>query len=719
MPNEMEKIHPDAGLLGEVIIELNISCRNVAIYPRDHPTIEKFLNRAFNLLQNLFKFRPGITFVVGKDTLIIDSFYLDNKNLVYRQFAKHLSKLNIAYITFLPGLTIDELYKFQHFISKQVTDSSLKEIQEIFSDLALTHIQVGFVDYGAFSFEEGKTAEEIPQEDLWEMYIIGFITGTLKTEEIFEDIEEIPPDIFSRLLNKICKDGIDKTAPEKILTIYIRKFFKRAFSSKEMKKLLDFINGLQPDLKEQFIDTVVDILSKNMDLATMSLSNISADLVIELFDTIRLQKIAIPESLQNLLDKLLSLHQEDLTFRGSSVVDDIFLPSDIVDMFAKSDLENIISDTFETSVSDIYQKEIQKVLEFDASEMVSVRLSRLKEECDDDYIEKIYNFIILELMSSDVVSLEEYRKFIEYLNEQTAQFMWTGQYGQVLQIIKLLRLNVEKDKFADITSEALQYYYTQEFFLTLIDSLKIIGRKARDEAWYLCEYYGETIIPFLMDSLVNEDSQTFRSLLMSLLKQFGDKIVPEALKRLDDTRWFVKRNMLYLLNGCTSKEIIPHVRPYCRHENRKVSFEAIKCLLSLEDSYGLEVINEYLLSEIKEEIEQALALLGAFKAKEAVPDLIHMLRKKGKSKADLAQKIWIIQALGNIGDLRSIDAFKEILSSKGLFFSGGLEKLKEEIYKTLKNYRYNDIEDIIQLGLQSKNEYIRGESLRLSKIKAR
>jgi len=73
MPNEMEKIHPDAGSLGEVIIELNISCRNVAIYPRDHPSIEKFLNQAFNLLQNLFKLRTDITFVIG--TVAISDFF--------------------------------------------------------------------------------------------------------------------------------------------------------------------------------------------------------------------------------------------------------------------------------------------------------------------------------------------------------------------------------------------------------------------------------------------------------------------------------------------------------------------------------------------------------------------------------------------------------------------------------------------------------------------
>ena len=69
--------------------------------------------------------------------------------------------------------------------------------------------------------------------------------------------------------------------------------------------------------------------------------------------------------------------------------------------------------------------------------------------------------------------------------------------------------------------------------------------------------------------------------------------------------------------------------------------------------------------------------------KEAVPNLIQMLRKKGMKKADLSQKIAIIQALGNIGDLRSLDALREIIFRKTFFFfKGEVEKLKVEIYKT-------------------------------------
>jgi hypothetical protein len=173
--------------------------------------------------------------------------------------------------------------------------------------------------------------------------------------------------------------------------------------------------------------------------------------------------------------------------------------------------------------------------------------------------------------------------------------------------------------------------------------------------------------------------------------------------------------MFYLLIGCKTREIIPHVRPYCRHENKKVSLEAIKCLLSMEDDYGLEILKEYLRSGSKDDAELAISLLSAFRVNGGVLDLIRLLRGKGTSKTDLTQKLLTIQALGNIGDSRCIDAFQEILSRKSLFFRGSIEKMKEEIYKTLKNFSYGDIEDIVQLGLQSKNRYIKEESLRLSR----
>ena len=47
MADKEDKIPLDARLLSDAIIELNISRRNVSIYPRDHPSVDKSLNKAF------------------------------------------------------------------------------------------------------------------------------------------------------------------------------------------------------------------------------------------------------------------------------------------------------------------------------------------------------------------------------------------------------------------------------------------------------------------------------------------------------------------------------------------------------------------------------------------------------------------------------------------------------------------------------------------------
>ncbi len=712
MSDNLEKIPLDARLLSDAIIELNISRRNVSIYPRNHPSVEKSLNRAFEFLHKLFELRPEITIAVAKDTLIIDDYYLEKKNPVYREFALHLSNLNIAYVTFITGLTNEELYEFHRFISANADDSSADILQEQFRELNLIHIRTGFIDYGAFTFEEGKTRKETPNEQLWERYVYGLLEGTLQTEGMSDEIREIPPEVLARLINKTASDELREESYDKVITSYIRRSSESLFSGKDLKRLLDFINGLRPELKKQFLSSTVRTISKDMDAAYKALDGVSVDEIMELLNTINEQKMVIPDALKNLLDKLSDLRNigpENVTIGGTLLVDDIFLSPDLTNLLGEGDFKSYIDTT--------YQKEIQKLLEF-KSVSSAAELKEIEKEYSDDYIEKDFQQTILELLLSDIITEEEYQSFITTIKEQTDQLTWSGQYSQILKILQVLSANANRNRFPDITAEAIRYYYSQEFIANLIESFKILGRQMREEAYMLCEYYGERIIAPLIDALIQEDSQIIRKFFVSILKQLGDRVIPEAVKRLGDSRWFVKRNMLYLLGECNREEVLPHIRPYARHENRKVSFEAVRCLLNSMDGYGLEAVKDYLSSESRESVEQGIALAGAYRIKKVVPDLIQLLKKRRIGGTDAYEKIPIVKALGEIGDPRALDALREVLSGKSLFFKGVTEKLKEEIYRTLRNYPYSAIRDFIEAGMKSKSEYIREESLRLSRTKA-
>ena len=57
----------------------------------------------------------------------------------------------------------------------------------------LFHVRLGFIDYGAFSFKEGKGGDDCTQGHLWERYVKGLIEGTLKAEAQLNAVSEIPP----------------------------------------------------------------------------------------------------------------------------------------------------------------------------------------------------------------------------------------------------------------------------------------------------------------------------------------------------------------------------------------------------------------------------------------------------------------------------------------------------------------------------------------------
>jgi HEAT repeat protein len=709
MSGNIEKIPLDARLLSDAIIELNISRRNVSIYPQHHPSVDKSLSRAFELMQKLFELRPEITLAVAKDILIIDDYYLDRKNPVYREFALQLSSLNIAYVTFITGLTKEELYVFHRFISSKFRDVSTESVQEMFRELNLIHIKTGFIDYGAFVFDEGKTEETPPKEQLWERYVYGMLEGTLQPEGISEVISEIPPELLARYINKTSAGDIREESYDEVITSYIRRSSESAFSGKDLKRLLDFINGLKPELKKQFLSSTVRTVSKDMDAAYKALSGISVEEIIELLSTINAQKMLVPEALKNLLDKLSNLPQVgvyDVMFGESMLVDDIFLSSDIVNLLGEGD--------FKAFIDNAYQREIQKLMDY-KSAGIPIKQMELEREYSDDVIERDFNQTILELLHLSVIDRDEYQSFFALIRDQVDHFVWTGQYVQILRILQVLDSHAEKGIYPDVTSEAIMSFYSQEFIVNLIESLKVLGRQMREDAWTLCEYYGERIIGPLMDALINEKSQIIRRFFVGLLKQFGSKVIPEAIKRLGDNRWFVKRNMLYLLGECNHEEVLPYIRPYCRHEKRKVSLEAVKCLLNAGDSYGVAAVRDFLLSESRETYEHGVALAGTYKIRELVSELLQMLKKRRIGGADLYDKIPVIKALGEIGDSRALEPLRELLSGKSILFKGITEKLKEEIYRTLKNYPAQDIKDLIEAGLKSKNEYIREESLRLSR----
>jgi HEAT repeat protein len=194
------------------------------------------------------------------------------------------------------------------------------------------------------------------------------------------------------------------------------------------------------------------------------------------------------------------------------------------------------------------------------------------------------------------------------------------------------------------------------------------------------------MVPPLIDALIEEDSLSTRKFILSLIMSFGNAAALEAIERLKDDRWFVKRNMLYILAQCGTGEDLRAAAPYCRHENPRVAFEAIKCLLDAGDKRGVLYLKNQLAAKSRKLVLSALSLAGTYRVRSVVPDLVGMLKKRALTGSDIEDKIPVARALGQIGDKESCAALREVLASRTFIFKSSLEKLKSEVRSMINRH---------------------------------
>lgn len=686
MIDKQECLPIDIESLSDAIKDLNVSRHNVSIYPKEHPIVEKSMNQAYENIKKLFLMRREITLGIVGDSISIDDEVLDVQNRVYRDFAVSLNQKGIVLITINSNLTKDELYTFHDFLLSGDKDVSPEEIQSLYEKNKVPSIHVEFIDYSAFGIEDGRNNRDGDNnsDSIWEEYITGLMNGTLLNSELSEVIRKIPPHKLAEIINKLFSENNSHEGLERIISSYILESGQN-FSLNELKKLVSVADNLNPEIQRDFLSSAANVISQNIDAVQAALSGMTTQEIIEFLSIINEQNVVVPDALKNVLRKFSMLnhtHIQQAQTDGKLMEDDFFLSEEMTSLLSESN--------FSSFVSDAYDREIQRLLDSGIKATCDVLGDKHAMEWNEEYVETVFNQTIIELISSagaDNLDQNECDFYINMLKDQIIHFVETGQYKQVLQSLVTLDTHLGRSNLSDAGSETIQFFKSPDFIAQLIESIRLMGRGNKEDVFQLCSHYNDNIIPYLIDTLTEESSQTIRRFFISLITHFGDMSAKHILQRLNDSRWFVKRNMLFMLLECGSNESLRKVKKLCKDEHIKVRLEAIKCLLKAGDTYAIEPLRDLLRSKSNETIQRAANLAGTMHVNDVMPDLIQLLKKKNISRSNIEGKIPIVRALGQIKNPESEKMLKSIMSSGSLLFKSSIKKLKDEAASALKNLR--------------------------------
>lgn len=686
---------PDIRFLLDAIKEMNISRRNVGLYPRNHPQTKESAARALRLLQKLFEARGDVTLGIAKDEVVIEEAAVDKKSPVLREFALSLHSRGITSITLEAGLTSEDLFTFNELTTERdsLVGTALVEYAE---KRGLGHIRLSPLDLSKIRFVQGILRKDDAGETFWNDYIASLQEDTLTGEDTDAIISSVTLREMAEFINRNVMNNSSDEAVDAVISSYMGKKISEERRPVLFGKFLAMVEYLAPELRQRFLLRALAFPFLDMNDVSKLLRDIGFDDMQKVMKIFEEQAALLPDRVKGLIQKLMS-STADVFFQvqGGAIVyaDDMEVDESAAWQFKK--------DQGRRPLDEAYRQELKTMLEGPQAQK-SGMLDRIEASCSGEALDRSISQIVFELLGRESNSPEEYRQLLSNLGGLVNSFVETGRFSEVSEIYNRIIAQSLSGPFREDASKMLKGFFGSEIFLSrLLDAFRLWGKHNREGVLALAVLLKAQVIPPLLDAVSDEADAASAKFLLDLLCRIGEDVVPEAAKRLDDKRLPVVRSMIYLIRECGGSSYVKRMRQFMKHPDEKVVMEALKTLLHFKTPDSISYIRFYLQGKDQELREQATRLAAIYRVKEAVPFMIEILEGKDMFGTKSIYKLSLIQALGEIGDAGVIKTFQKIYLSHAFLNRAELEKLKIEIFKSLHNYAFADIKPLLELGMKS------------------
>jgi hypothetical protein len=717
-PSESADGQAIARTLANLILELNISRRNIRAYPEGHQVIVGGLNKVLATYGNLEMPAGEIVLGVAGDSLLWEDNPLDRSNRVYRDFARALHERGIGALLMRPGLTSDELQQFIGILAARREDIYRDGgIESVWEQAGIAALGIRAVRYDIFTssarLQPDQSDPEAQPAAWWEQFARGAARGLFDLG--VSGVEALDPVLLAQGLNREFQQRQDFEAQAQEFAGYLVRhdIFGSANGAAEdsaanpaFRTLATFASSLTPALRRQFLNATFDMKRQGSFAAAGALiRELPGEVILEVLEEVNANQTSIPPFILALLQQLAGLGAPG-ALPGTEGSDQA-LQEKMRILLREHAMEEYIPES--------YQEQLGRMLELQQVPVLgSAGLEELLASLEVGNLESRTGDILLSLLRNGSSDEGDHEALAQNLKEICGFFQQTGAYDELLKVLR--QLKAQSAQGPDLLGEI---FCECGFIEELLEGLGVWGKEKFEVVSQLVREIGVPCIDPLLDRLAVEQSMSLRRFLMERLVEFGTEAAPFVTQRLADGPWYYLRNLIGVVRQSQLTGCLERLRPLARHRDARVSQDALRTLLQFRDPEAEARLLRGLDSTDRKTQLLCLSLAGKATAPAVLARLHRLLTVPGFTARDCELKSAVFPALAEIGTLESLRILEELFAARSLLHPIQLSRLKMEALATLARYPAAPSRALLQRLTQGNGKLARQAALLLASLPGR
>jgi hypothetical protein len=330
---------------------------------------------------------------------------------------------------------------------------------------------------------------------------------------------------------------------------------------------------------------------------------------------------------------------------------------------------------------------------------------------------------VLQIVSAILAGEKDLALFTEFLEIMARLIEGMANVGEIRLTLKMVRF---LDKLAGneeasspkrpLIVKATQTVFSERnvpVFAAAIDKGTALEPQ---ELLEMLQLFGRPLIPRMCELLALVENMKMRKVILQVLIECGREVPEQFIPYLSDRRWYLVRNIIFILGRIGSPMAMEQVTALSSHREPRVRKEVLAYLERFSDSKSRTAVMRFLRDDSSAIRIRALKLLGAGRSAFALKPLIAMASSEQFAEKELAEKTAVFEAIAEIGGDQVLPMFRDMLFKKFWFNKAkekesvvcavaGLARLRSpaavKLLEEARDAKSEDLREIITQAIQA------------------